>query len=222
MSMFTAFAKGFLSALDGVITDREKQLLPYGAYLMTIECGMRFLTDYLEGDVYFSTARPEHNLDRARTQLKLAKEMQDSIEEMKKIIFSLMTLVLSLSTMNAQDVLGKWKLEDGTAIVEVYKSGDAFNGKIVWLEKPTQEDGTPTVDKNNPDPALRKRQLIGLNMLHGLKSNGKEYTGGKIYDPGNGKTYNCSMKVEGKVLKVRGSLDKKGLLGRTMDWFRVE
>jgi uncharacterized protein (DUF2147 family) len=124
--------------------------------------------------------------------------------------------------MNAQDVLGKWKLEDGTAIVEVYKSGDAFNGKIVWLEKPAQEDGTPTVDKNNPDPALRKRQLIGLNMLHGLKSNGKEYTGGKIYDPGNGKTYNCSMKVEGKVLKVRGSLDKKGLLGRTMDWFRVE
>ena len=99
-----------------------------------------------------------------------------------------MTLVLGLSTMNAQDVLGKWKLEDGTAIVEVYKSGDAFNGKIVWLEKPTQEDGTPTVDKNNPDPALRKRQLIGLNMLHGLKSNGKEYTGGKIYDPGNGKT----------------------------------
>lgn len=133
-----------------------------------------------------------------------------------------MTLVLGLSTMNAQDVLGKWKLEDGTAIVEVYKSGDTFNGKIVWLEKPTQEDGTPTVDKNNPDPALRKRQLIGLNMLHGLKSNGKEYTGGKIYDPGNGKTYNCSMKVEGKVLKVRGSLDKKGLLGRTMDWFRVE
>ena len=141
---------------------------------------------------------------------------------MKKIIFSLMTLVLGLSTMNAQDVLGKWKLEDGTAIVEVYKSGDAFNGKIVWLEKPTQEDGTPTVDKNNPDPALRKRQLIGLNMLHGLKSNGKEYTGGKIYDPGNGKTYNCSMRVEGDILKVRGSLDKRGLVGRTMDWYRVK
>ena len=43
-----------------------------------------------------------------------------------------------------------------------------------------------------------------------------------IYDPGNGKTYNCSMKVEGDVLKVRGSLDKRGLLGRTMDWFRVK
>ena len=140
---------------------------------------------------------------------------------MKKIFICMIVMLASVATY-AQDVVGKWKLEDGTAIVEVYQQGDAFNGKIVWLEKPTQEDGTPTVDKNNPDPALRKRQLIGLNMLHGLKSNGKEYTGGKIYDPGNGKTYNCSMKVEGKVLKVRGSLDKKGLLGRTMDWFRVE
>ena len=70
---------------------------------------------------------------------------------------------------------------------------------------------------------LRSRQLIGLNMLSGLKAKGgNEYAGGSIYDPGNGKTYNCSMKVEGDVLKVRGSLDKKGLLGRTMDWFRVK
>ena len=70
--------------------------------------------------------------------------------------------------------------------------------------------------------SLRSRRLIGLNMLHGLKKTGGEYSGGKIYDPGNGKTYNCSMKVEGDVLHVRGSLDKKGLLGRTMDWFRVK
>ena len=61
---------------------------------------------------------------------------------MKKIIFSLMTLVLGLSTMNAQDVLGKWKLEDGTAIVEVYKQGEVFNGKIVWLKTPTEADGS--------------------------------------------------------------------------------
>lgn len=131
-------------------------------------------------------------------------------------------ILLQLSALSAQDVIGKWKLEDGTAIVEVYKSGDSFNGKIVWLEKPTEDDGSPAKDGNNPDPQLRSRQLIGLNMLSGLKKADKEYSGGKIYDPGNGKTYNCSMKVEGNVLKVRGSLDKKGLLGRTMDWFRVE
>ena len=73
-------------------------------------------------------------------------------------------MLIPLAAAFAQDVIGKWKLDNGTAIVEVYKSGDVYNGK----------------------------------------------------------TYNCSMKVEGDVLKVRGSLDKRGLLGRTMDWFRVK
>ena len=141
---------------------------------------------------------------------------------MKKIIFSIIFMIMPIAAAFAQDVIGKWKLEDGTAIVEVYKSGDSFNGKIVWLQKPTEADGTPAKDKNNPDKNLQSRQLIGLNMLSGLKNADGEYAGGKIYDPGNGKTYNCSMKVEGDVLKVRGSLDKKGLLGRTMDWFRVK
>ena len=141
---------------------------------------------------------------------------------MKKIIFSIIFMVMPMAAAFAQDVIGKWKLEDGTAVVEVYKSGDSFNGKIVWLQKPTEADGTPAKDKNNPDKNLQSRQLIGLNMLSGLKKADGEYSGGKIYDPGNGKTYNCSMKVEGNVLKVRGSLDKKGLIGRTMDWFRVK
>ena len=141
---------------------------------------------------------------------------------MKKIFLSMIFMLLPLAAAFAQDVIGKWKLEDGSAIVEVYKQGDVFNGKIVWLENPTEDDGTPAVDNNNPDPKLRSRQLIGLNMLSNLKKDGGEYSGGSIYDPGNGKTYNCSMKVEGDVLKVRGSLDKRGFLGRTMDWHRVK
>ncbi len=140
---------------------------------------------------------------------------------MKKIFIAMIVMCASLSTY-AQDVVGKWKLEDGSAIVEVYQQGDAFNGKIVWLQNPTEADGSPAKDDKNPDAKLRSRELIGLNMLSGLKKNGGEYSGGSIYDPGNGKTYNCSMKVEGDVLKVRGSLDKRGLLGRTMDWFRVK
>ena len=132
-----------------------------------------------------------------------------------------MLMLAPLCAALAQDVVGKWKLEDGSAIVEVYQQGNVYNGKIVWLAEPTEADGTPAKDLNNPDKSLRSRQLIGLNMLSGLKEVGDEYKEGKIYDPGNGKTYNCSMKLEGDVLKVRGSLDKRGLLGRTMDWFRV-
>ena len=141
---------------------------------------------------------------------------------MKKIIFIITFMVMSIAAASAQDVIGKWKLEDGSAIVEVYQSGNVYNGKIVWLKNPTEADGSPAIDSNNPDKSLRTRKILGLNMLHGLKKEGSKYAGGKIYDPGNGKTYNCSMQVSGDVLKVRGSLDARGLLGRTMDWFRVK
>ena len=140
----------------------------------------------------------------------------------KKVILGAFLVFAPLTALLAEDVLGKWKLSDGSAIVEVYQNGDVYNGKIVWLQNPTEADGSPAVDNNNPDAKLRSRQLIGLNMLSNLKKGEGEYSGGSIYDPGNGKTYNCSMKVEGDVLKVRGSLDKRGLLGRTMDWFRVK
>ena len=138
------------------------------------------------------------------------------------MILAIICMMIPAFAAMAQDVIGKWKLETGTAIVEVYKSGDVFNGKIVWLNEPTEPDGTPAVDKNNPDAKLRNVPLIGLNMLHGLKKDGNKYSGGKIYDPENGKTYNCSMEVNGNVLKVRGSLDSRGLLGRTMNWHRAK
>lgn len=141
---------------------------------------------------------------------------------MKRIFISMIFMLAPLAAALAQDVVGKWKLADGTAIVEVYQEGSVFNGKVVWLQHPTEADGTPALDNKNPDPKLRKRQILGLNMLSGLVKKGGEYSGGTIYDPGNGKTYNCSMKVEGDLLKVRGSLDKKGLIGRTMDWHRVK
>lgn len=141
---------------------------------------------------------------------------------MKKIILSIAALIMPLAGAFAQDVIGKWKLEDGTAIVEVYQSGDKYNGKIVWLQNPDDKNGNPVKDANNPDPELRNREILGLNMLDGLKKDGNKYAGGKIYDPNNGKTYNCSMQVSGDVLKVRGSLDARGLIGRTMDWFRVK
>jgi uncharacterized protein (DUF2147 family) len=141
---------------------------------------------------------------------------------MKRILISMILMLAPLAAAMAQDVVGKWKLADGSAIVEVYQQGNVFNGKIVWLQNPTEADGSPAVDDKNPDAKLRKRQILGLNMLSGLSKQGTEYSGGSIYDPGNGKTYNCSMKVEGDILRVRGSLDKKGLLGRTMDWYRVK
>ena len=86
VDLFAAYTKGYCGAVKASITDREKELLPYGAYLMTIECGMRFLTDYLSGDTYFATKYEGHNLVRCRTQIQLAAEMESNFEEMSKIV----------------------------------------------------------------------------------------------------------------------------------------
>lgn len=84
--LFEAYAKGFCGAVKRSITAREAELLPYGAYLMTVECGMRFLTDYLAGNVYFATAYEEHNLVRCRTQLKLARQIEEKYADMQRMI----------------------------------------------------------------------------------------------------------------------------------------
>lgn len=86
IDLFQAYAEGYCGAVKNSITDREAELLPYGSYLMTIECGMRFLTDYLSGDTYFATKYADHNLIRARTQLRLASEMENNFDEMKAIV----------------------------------------------------------------------------------------------------------------------------------------
>ena len=86
IDLFEKFTRGFLEATKSSITPREVEYLAFSAQLLTLECGMRFLTDYLDGDVYFKTHREGHNLDRARNQFKLVKEMENHEEEMKDIV----------------------------------------------------------------------------------------------------------------------------------------
>ena len=86
LDMFRIYTKGFLEGCGGMLTNEEIMLLPEGAKMMTIECGMRFLADYLEGDVYFKTAYADHNLVRSRTQLKLVSEMEAHWDELKDIV----------------------------------------------------------------------------------------------------------------------------------------
>ena len=84
--LYKTYLEGYLSAVGNGITQREKELLPWGAVLMTYECGMRFLTDYLEGDTYFKTHRPRHNLDRAHTQFRLVDEMLACFDKMQAAV----------------------------------------------------------------------------------------------------------------------------------------
>lgn len=86
MNLFEVYTKGFIEGCGGKLTKREIELLPMGAKVMTFECGMRFLADYLQGDVYFKIHRPEHNLDRARTQFKLVADMETKWQTMEEIV----------------------------------------------------------------------------------------------------------------------------------------
>ena len=86
ISLYELYVKGFIKGAKGGLTQCELDLLPIGAIMMTFECGMRFLTDYLEGDTYFRTSRPGHNLDRARNQFKLVSDMEKKLPEMREIV----------------------------------------------------------------------------------------------------------------------------------------
>lgn len=85
LSLYETFTKGYLEGCGGSLTRREVETLPMGAKLMTYECGIRFLADYLEGDVYFKIHRDGHNLDRARTQFKLVADMEAKWDDMRLI-----------------------------------------------------------------------------------------------------------------------------------------
>lgn len=86
MELFALYTKGYIEGCEGSLTKTEITMMPMGAKLMTLECGMRFLADYLEGDIYYKIHRPEQNLDRARTQFKMVKDMEEKWEKMQEIV----------------------------------------------------------------------------------------------------------------------------------------
>lgn len=141
------------------------------------------------------------------------------------------TSILAFATMlsfsayaqdKADDIIGVW-LTSGKepAKIQIYKSGEKFFGKIIWLKNPT-ENGKQRVDANNPDKTKRSNPIIGLVMLTGFRFDGDdEWKGGDIYDPESGKTYSSYMYLKDKnTLKVRGYVGIS-LLGRTETWTRT-
>lgn len=86
LNLFEVYTKGYIEGTNGRLTETEIEMLPMGAKLMTMECGMRFLADHLNGDVYFRTHRENHNLDRARTQIALTLDMEKKWSQMSEIV----------------------------------------------------------------------------------------------------------------------------------------
>ncbi|MCQ2462670.1 MAG: aminoglycoside phosphotransferase family protein [Clostridia bacterium] len=83
--LYEAYVKGYLSSVSAALTENEIKMLPFSAKLLTYECGIRFLTDYLDGDVYFGTDYPEHNIVRARNQFAMVRDIERKMPELEKI-----------------------------------------------------------------------------------------------------------------------------------------
>ncbi len=126
------------------------------------------------------------------------------------------------SQNNEDDITGIW-LTGGKepAKIQIFKTGDKFYGKIIWLKNPT-DNGKQKLDINNPDKEKQKGTIIGLVMLKGFKFDGDdEWKGGDIYDPESGKTYSSYMYLRNwNTLRVRGFVGIS-LLGRTETWTRA-
>jgi uncharacterized protein (DUF2147 family) len=126
----------------------------------------------------------------------------------------------SLMAQTEGAILGTWFNTEKSAKIEIIKNGTEFLGKIIWIE-PDGKDLKTILDKENSDPNLRKRPIMGLTILHGLKFKNGIWEGGKIYDPESGKTYSCELKLKGKgILEVKGYMGFSWV-GRTVEWSKI-
>ena len=130
-------------------------------------------------------------------------------------------MVAAVSAFAEEDIRGLW--ETGESHVEIYSCGELLCGRIEELDEPLDEDGKPKLDKNNPEPSLQSRPILGMDLIAGFSRSGKrKWEDGTIYDPRDGKTYKCVIKLQRNgSLKVRGYVGVP-LLGKTVVWTRVE
>ena len=136
-----------------------------------------------------------------------------------------LSLFVGFQSFAQNEILGTWYNDIKSSKIEVYEEKGLYYGRITWLEDPANSDGsTPRVDEFNEDPALAKRQLMNLVILKELQWNAseKEWQEGTIYDPNNGKTYECYC-----LLQEDGTLYFKGYvlgitwLGRSTVWTKA-
>lgn len=146
---------------------------------------------------------------------------------MKRLLLLVGIVIYSFSAFaqTADDIIGVWWNEDKTTKIEVEKQDDKYIGTIVYMIPEKYENGEPPKDDDNPDPALRDRSLIGLQILEGFVYNEKkeEWADGTIYDPESGNTYDCYAWLESNdELQLKGFVAGIRLLGRKSAWFRTE
>jgi uncharacterized protein (DUF2147 family) len=134
---------------------------------------------------------------------------------------------ITATLSGAESILGQWRTEGGKSMVEITSKEGTLRGTIVWLKEPAYTDakegtvGSNKIDRHNPQPSQRTQPILGLKILDGFIATGDGlWEKGTIYDPENGKTYKCKMKlVAPNHLEVRGFIGIS-IIGRTTVWTR--
>lgn len=143
---------------------------------------------------------------------------------MKKFSLILLLTLISFAGLaqNKDAIIGKWINSAGEAHVDITKRGEKYFGRIVWLKEPKDEKDNIKTDLKNPDPSLRSKPILGLEILKNFVFEDGKWTDGKIYDPKSGKTYSCNMTIKGRdILNMRGYVGIS-LIGRSETWKRVK
>ena len=136
------------------------------------------------------------------------------------VLFLVSVLGSQLVSAQADKIEGIWLNEEKDAKIQIYKAKDGrFYGKIIWLRDP-MKNGKPKTDEKNPKENLKNQPLVDLLILKGFEADGNTYDDGTIYDPQNGKTYDCKITYKGKTLAIRGYIGIS-LFGRTTVWERT-
>lgn len=143
---------------------------------------------------------------------------------LKKITGFILLIVIASSafSQNKDEIIGKWVSSSGGAHILIYKKGEKYCGRIIWLKNPNDEQGKPKIDLKNPDPELRIKPAVGLEVLKNFIYVGEGvWENGTIYDPKSGRTYSCKMTMNGtNNLDIRGYMGIT-MLGRTENWTRA-
>ncbi len=146
---------------------------------------------------------------------------------MKKPLFTLLATLFFPLLLNAQaeKIAGTWYNDDKTSAIQITRESDGkFDGIIVWLDEPN-ENGKPKIDDENPDPKLATRPIMGLKIVNNFRYSSKKkiWENATIYDPKNGKTYDCFAWFEGgdnNTLYLKGYIAGIKALGRKTEWTR--
>lgn len=127
---------------------------------------------------------------------------------------------LAMPAFAGEDATGIWRMSNGKVTVKVAPCGGKLCGTVVGLKKAHDDKGRPRLDKENPNPALRKRPVIGLTILSNMQADGQNYWTGTIYNPDDGKTYSSNMQLQNaNTMKVQGCV--AAVLCKSMKFVRV-